>query len=323
MRKRYFFVLLLAGGLLRAQDPGLQGPTSGLLYDAPSQAIRLVLGIPGAAYLGPEVAGGITNACLAPGGEAALVERDGAWYVVTELRGESPVWAPVEDLQSSPRLAVWSADSRAVAFADEEARLIRVIKAGEAGGFALSVDDLPGKVMALTAGPEGRFIYASTMEEERGGWVYRSGEEPGWTLMSPTAGAAKLALSPQGDILYAADPVRGELLEFRQPDQGGAFTPGVITLLEPETPVVALRLSRDGRKLLAARGGEAPRIDVIDLASRELVEQVELDAVPAALERLPGGPHLLLNSRRQAGDLVMILADGPAAFRTYFVPVGE
>mgnify|MGYP005834386709 CR=1 FL=1 len=323
MNKRYFCVLLLAGGLVRAQDPGLQGPTSGLLYDAPSQAIRLVIGIPGAAYLGPEVAGGISSAYVAPGGEAALAERDGAWYVVTALRGESPVWTPVEELQSSPRLAAWSADSRAVVFADDEARLIRVIKAGDAGGFAVSFDDLPGRVVALAAGPEGKSVYAATMEEERGGGIYRSGEQPGWTLMSPTAGAARLAFSPQGDALFAADPARGELLEFRYPEQAGAFAPAVITLPEPEIPFVALQLSRDGRKLLAARGGESPRVDVIDVASHELAEQVELDTAPAVFERLAGGPHLLLNARTQAGDVVMILADRPAAFRAFFVPVGE
>jgi hypothetical protein len=138
-------------------------------------------------------------------------------------------------------------------------------------------------------------------------------------LLASTKGAAALALASAG-TLYAIDTANGVLLRIQPGPEAGTEALGS---LSAGAPAVALQVSRDGRRLLAARGGEEPRIEVFDIASREFSEPVALDSAPASLERIAGGSHLLLNSRSQNGDLIMILTEGPGAFRAFFVPAGE
>lgn len=323
MSRFVFCMLILAGGMAWSQDSGLRGPSSGVLFDAPSQAIRIVNGIPGAAYLGPALVSGIGHAFVAPDGNAALVEQEGAWHLVTALSAESPVWTPLPDVGSAPRLAAWTADSGSAAFLDEQAGQIRILRASDASLSSIETSRLEGSIVALAVSPDARTVYAATAREDGSGAVYRAGEDAQWTMMTATKGAAVLALSAKGDVLYAAERESGDLFEFRQPAGEGGFTPDLHSLAEPGAPILALQVSRDSRKLLVARGGESPSIGVLDLASHEFEGQVELDSPAAAIERLPGGPHLLLNSRSQAGGLIMILTDEPAAFRAFFVPVGE
>lgn len=322
MSRFVFCTLMLAGGAAWSQDAGLRGPASGVMFDAPSHAIRIVNGIPGAAYLGPALVSGAGHAFIAPDGNAALVEQEGAWRLVRNLRGESPAWTPVHGVESVPRFVVWTADSAAAVFLDRQAGLVRILRASDASLTSIETGRLEGGIVALAVSPDARTVYAATAREDESGAVYRSGEDSGWTLMSATKGAAMLALSAKGDVLYAADR-RGEVFEFRQPAGDGGLTPEVYSAGGPETPMLALQVSRDGRKLLVARGGDSPGVGVFDLASREFEGHVELDSPAAMIERLPGGPHLLLNARSQAGDLIMILTEAPAAFRAFFVPVGE
>lgn len=323
MSRLVFPMLIIAGGMAWSQDTGLRGPSSGVLFDAPSHAIRIVTGIPGAAYLGPALISGVGHAFVAPDGNAALVEQEGAWHLVTDLRGENPVWTPAPGMESVPRLAVWTPDSGAAVFLDEQAGQVRILKTSDASFSSIEAGRLEGRIVALAVNPDARTIYAATAREDGSGAVYRSSEDSDWTLMTATKSPAVLALSAKGEVLYAGDRESGELFEFRQPAGEGGFTPNVYSLTDPGSPITALRVSRDGRKLLVARGGDAPEIGVLDLSTHEFESHVELDSPASALERLPGGPHLLLNSRSQAGDLIMILTDGPADFRAFFVPVGE
>jgi dipeptidyl aminopeptidase/acylaminoacyl peptidase len=258
MSRFVFCTLILAGGMAWSQDTGLRGPASGVLFDAPSQAIRIVNGIPGAAYLGPALLSGVGHAFVAPDGNAALVEQEGAWHLVTDLRGESPVWTPAPGLQSVPRLAAWTPDSSAAVFLDQQAGQIRILRTGDASLSSIETARLEGGIVALAVSPDARTVYAATAREDDSGAVYRSGEDSTWTLMTATKGAAVLALSAKGDVLYAGDRQSGELFEFRQPAGDGGFAPEVYSAGGPETPILALQLSRDGRKLLVARGGDSP-----------------------------------------------------------------
>lgn len=323
MSRILYCTLLLAGGTAWSQDTGLRGPASGVLFDAPSHAIRVVNGIPGAAYLGPALVSGAGHAFVAPDGNSALVEQEGAWHVVRNLRGESPSWTPAHGVESVPRLVAWTADSAAAVWLDHQAGQVRILRLSDSSLASVETGRLDGAVVALAISPDARTVYAATAREDETGAIHRSGEDSQWTLMATTRGAAALALSARGDVLYAGVRRSGEVFEFRQPEGEGGLAPEVYAAGGPEQPILALQVSRDGRKLLVARGGDAPGIGILDLASREFESQVELDSPAATIERLPGGPHLLLNSRSQAGGLIMILTDGPAAFRAFFVPVGE
>ena len=73
------FTLTSVAVLLPAEDSTrLTGPTSGLLFDAPSRAIRVVMGVPGAAYLGAALASDLDNGSVSPNGRLAVAMSAGA-----------------------------------------------------------------------------------------------------------------------------------------------------------------------------------------------------------------------------------------------------
>jgi hypothetical protein len=314
--------VFLASTLSWAQDPGLRGPTSGLLFDAPSQAIRPVLGIPGSSHLGAPLITEVECASISPDAWAAVIKREEAWYLVTGLMDDSPEWTEIEGLAQGPKLIKWSADSKAVAWLDGESRAIRVIERNTLDRRVFPIDELPESIISMAVANQGRLVYLSAAGENQTGGIYRAGPEYAWTLLTPTTGAATLALSAEEDLLYAAVLDDGEVVELRNPGQQQDAKPAVFSVLDP-APTLGLYLSHDRRRLLAARGGDSPRIDVIDLQTRDVVGSVELDSSPDGLDRLPGGSHLVLNSRAGAGDPIMILTESASGPRAFFVPVGE
>ena len=72
-----FSLLLVAALGLPAQEGGLGGPVSGLVFDARAGAIRPVLGVPGGAHLGVASASGLSWATAAPSGKLALGFSEG------------------------------------------------------------------------------------------------------------------------------------------------------------------------------------------------------------------------------------------------------
>ena len=66
---------------------GVAGPVTGFVYDTQLGAVRPMLGIPGAAYLGNVVATGLGAASVAPDGSAALaMQQNGKLVLYTGLR---------------------------------------------------------------------------------------------------------------------------------------------------------------------------------------------------------------------------------------------
>ena len=89
--------LLIALGALAVtgwaqSSAGLAGPVTGFVFDAQAGAVRPMLGIPGAAYLGNVVAAGLQAASVSPNGSAALaVQQGGKLVLYSGLRTALPV----------------------------------------------------------------------------------------------------------------------------------------------------------------------------------------------------------------------------------------
>ena len=90
-------ILVMFASLGAAQDgTALSGPVSGFVFDQGAHALRPVLGMPGASYLGAPVLDGLEAAGVSPDGSAALAVKEGALLLVAGLRSAEASAAALE-----------------------------------------------------------------------------------------------------------------------------------------------------------------------------------------------------------------------------------
>ena len=100
--------LQLAGG------GGLTGPVSGLVFDSGTQALRPILGVPGAAHLGAAAASGLDWAEVAPNGRSALGLSGGRLYLL-RVAASGMEWNQLSEEAVPPAMAAWTSASDAAA----------------------------------------------------------------------------------------------------------------------------------------------------------------------------------------------------------------
>src|SRR5260370_40702316 len=90
IRTIMMFGLLAAGPSAWAQSVTMQGPVSGFIFHNPTQTIRPIMGIPGAAYVGAAVFTGVDFAVVAPNGKPAIFRQDGLLSPLLGLATATP-----------------------------------------------------------------------------------------------------------------------------------------------------------------------------------------------------------------------------------------
>ena len=86
------------------------GPVTGFIFDSQTLAIRPMLGIPGAAYIGAPVASQVAAASVSPDGSAAFAMQLGRLVLYTGLRGASPATVTVDNAIAGVDRFAWAAD---------------------------------------------------------------------------------------------------------------------------------------------------------------------------------------------------------------------
>lgn len=130
MRTKAALLLTLAGSASLPRLAGeVRGPIAGVVLDTRSQALRPILGIPGAAVLGPALDAGfpVRVAELADRGRFALAAGDGGLAVVTGLAEDRPAARQVEGGAAADLLALNAEASAAAAYSRAASR-IQVIR---------------------------------------------------------------------------------------------------------------------------------------------------------------------------------------------------
>lgn len=295
-------VAALAGaGVLCAQEQTrLAGPTTGFMYDAPSRAIRVVMGVPGSAYLGRAVASDLDLGSVSPDGRWAVSAGNGELLLIDLASGA------VSRLGAgSAEQIAWNEASTAVAAVrGGVARLYR-LNGGVAEAVALAEFRGNGAPVAVDANA----VYMAG-----DGGVYRVDNESA-KLLAPAGEVSGLTLA--GGTLYAADKTNHQILAI------GNLTgsPEVRLALGAAQGIdepVALGAARDGSRLFVAE--KARTLSAFNPGTGELSSRVELDFDASRLDPV-GGSLYLLRARAADGDTVQLL--DARQMTVYFVPAQD
>ncbi len=308
MKTRIAFLLWLVLAVSAAAQPLLlEGPLTGYLFDARTGSIRPIVGLPGAAYVGDALAGGLEWADIAPAGGVALARKDGVLYAVRGLGRPDPVWNPIENASITPDRAAWSPDAAMALIycsTSGQAQLVRNLLTAPAAGKTWALGPGAG-VLALDS--EARIVAGFD------DGLYLLNAEAASSLLAPLARPRAVLIA--GSRLLAAGQ-GGEILEIE--DYAGH--PKAMALGEIPEPV-GLALASDGRTLYVASRSERA-ILIYDLASRTPMARLALDAEPMTLSPLAAASAFLVRQPVEDSEPLLVLKVAPEP-GIWFVPVGK
>jgi hypothetical protein len=286
----------------------LSGPVSGILFDAKAHALRPMLGVPGASYLGGALVSGIDAAAVSPDGVRALAVADGRLLLVTGFGDGAPQTALLDGAIAAVDRIAWSPDGAFAAVSSSSgasAQLIRDAARNAATGPAI---DVPFALSALAVGTDGEVLAGG----DAGVYLLAAGSAPRQLAAMDRASA----LAVRGSSVYAAAAGSGQvwLIEnYATSPAASIFAGGV------DSPV-GMALAADGKRLFVA-SSEGRMVRVLDTATHATLRQVELDIAPTQLSAFGGRDVWLLNAADGADPLYVATGgDEPAA---WFVPAGR
>jgi hypothetical protein len=307
-----FGVLALSGWA--QTSAGVAGPVTGFIFDAPSGAIRAMLGIPGAAYLGNIVGTGLEIVAVAPDGSAALgVQRTGRLVLYTGLRSSAAQMSKMAGAIQGADLIAWNADaSAAVVYAvgSRQAQIVTGLPNAPAAGPPIDLSNVPGRVTALVF--DGQHILAG-VPGDAGGIFLASASSPAQRIASsPSPSAIALA----GGSLYFADNQSQQIWQI-----GSYATAPAAVLFANDSGVSGpdgLQVSADGQRLLVANAGNQT-LTVYDLTARSVVQSLDLAFTPTRLDRFGDASVFLMNGAGH-GPLYVVRDGGAGKAAVFFVP---
>ena len=301
-----------------AQSIQVGGPITGLVYDTPSKSLRQILGMPGAARLGPPLLS-VDWASVAPDGRTALVLVQGeARLVSTKDIGQDSAGTPVLGLLDTPQFSCWAEDSSSLVLYSAANRALQWVRlSGQAAEAdpAIPLTGIDGDVTAIVADKSS----GVTVVSAAGTGVYLIGPSGSASLLIP-ADASAIAVEPGGQTLWVADRANAQLLQITKV---GPNPESQVLSSDPAklADISTLGLSFDKQRLyLASRATQL--LYQFDRSAALLSEGMALDA-PASLLLPLGRPSLrLLGVRDKLGQPLYLLDEksGPGLF---FVPAGE
>lgn len=306
MRKLLSVLLFLLPPAVVAQvGTRVSGPLSGTVFDRSAGALRHMVGVPGASYLGDVILGGLEAAAVSPDGELALATSEGRLLLVSGLKLGTPSTSVIEALAGDR--FVWSpGGSSAAVYSSRagQAQVLRDLRSNPAAGALIEAGN---SVSALAISDAGDLAVAT----DAGVSLMAAGAAP--RLLAPVSSASALAL--RGRDLFAGAAGQIWLIEnFASSAAASVFVDELGT-------VVGLQISADAKRLFAADATNR-QVRAYDLATRANVGQVELDCVPSELRAFGDRNIWLLNSDTN-GQESLYIATGTGDPAAWFVPSGR
>lgn len=300
MRTSVFISLCLAATAW-GQPGGVNGPTSGYVFDSESRTLRPIRGVAGIAHLGAALVADADAASVSNDGALAVTSRLGSIEIIRGFDSAAPLRVVLAQEPGSVLFAWSGHDLAAVLTA---ARKVLIWRDGPTHAPAsFSISGIDGDIRRALLDGEKLVIAA------KGGlYLVKNGETTRLaTLEEPSA----MILS--GGDLFAADFATGQVLRIRD-YAGSAAIETFATVGQP----VGLQIVR--RNLLVA-SAKTRSVDVFDVATKVQIGSVELDFLPTRMESVGTRPLALLNEGSPGEPLYVL--DSKDSPQVYFVPAGR
>jgi hypothetical protein len=314
--KKIPFTMLAAAFSCMAQEVRFNGLVSGWVADPPTQSIRLIAGLPGAALLGKPLVSDLAWASTSPGGTTAIALRNGETKESVILRGETI--SPIEGaaISEPPQFAAWTADGRTVSLLWTESRTMQVIRIDTDGRAraesTVPIANLPetGAITSAAALPNRLFVAVA------GAGVFRIGPDDGAsaTLLYEGADCRLLAVAPSAERLWTVDGSKQAAVEI--PVGGGDATP-IFSDAELLFDISALQISTD-RKWLYLANATKRKLYRLNLEAHTMADAIDLD-IPATVIQPLLRPSLFLLGTRASNEEPLYIWDESSG-NIYFVP---
>jgi DNA-binding beta-propeller fold protein YncE len=293
------------------------GPVTGFVFDSQTLAIRPMLGIPGAAYIGTPVASQVAAASVSPNGSAAFAIQLGHLVLYTGLRSASPATVTIDGAIAGVDHFAWAADGTTAAVYSSkslQAQILTNLAQTPAAGALIDLSGISGTVAALAF--DGQRIIAGATSTDSGG-IYVAGAQTALERIAPASSPSAIALA--GANLYFADHQSQQIWEV----ESYAKTPAAVLFAADSgiSAPVGLQLSADGQRLYAANAGNQ-KLAIYDVASRSPLQSIDLDFAPTGLDRF-GASSVYLLSSSGPGPLHVLSDGNTAKIAVYFVPAPD
>ena len=299
MRTSVFISLCLAATAW-GQPGGVNGPTSGYVFDSESRTLRPIRGVAGIAHLGAALVADADAASVSNDGTLAVTSRLGSIELIRGFDSAAPLRSVLAQEPGSVLFAWSGHDLAAVLTA---ARKVLIWRDTANAPASLSISGIDGDIRRALLDGEKLVIAA------KGGlYLVRNGATTRLaTLDEPSA----MILS--GGDLFVADFAAGQVLRIRD-YAGSAAIETFAAVAQP----VGLQIVRHNLLVASAK---TRSVDVFDVATRVQVGSVELDFLPTRLESVGTRPLALLNEGSPGEPLYVL--DSKDSPQVYFVPAGR
>lgn len=284
------------------QISSVQGPAERVVYDAPSRAIRKLVGTPGSWWLGAPVAADFDWAVISPDGARGIARRGDALLLVSGWP-ETVVSQPLAAEGSAPEGVAWSPDGRRAWIYSRSANWIEEWtgwpdtprRSAAIRGDSLAGTLPGGSLLSVTPNATGTVVLVGW--SGTGGGLFRWDRE--------AARLDRLLDTPQlGNVVagedgfFALDRVLRQIWSLAGPK---AEVRESFSLGETDDPVGLIYGSRpEGGGVLFLASGRGQSMSVWDPSRRDFVARIALPVEPSSAERYAEGLYLL--RPRAAGE---------------------
>ena len=312
--------LALSNGL-RAQDQPetrvLRGPVIGLVHDRLS-GVRPILGIPGAATLGPAVLAqaGLESVALAPDGDCALaVLARGRQVLVLKNLSSAPS-AAVLDVPAGPARIAFSpsGDAAALYYSDTaRAEVLTGLPGSTSLAWSFDLAGVQGALAALAVSDGGSALLVAAAGEPAPVWL--ASPATGQRYLYATSASPSLTFLSRSEDVVIADASTGDVVLVHDP-KGESRLTMIGGPAEGVSRPVAIAATRDNRRILVANAEPAGVVS-LELAGDKPF-RLACSCAPTTLERMAGGTAFRLNE--SGNGPIWLLDTANSVPRIVFVP---
>jgi len=318
--RRFFLVHAFVFGSVRLLcSQSLSGPVEGFTFDGPTECLRAVNGVPGAATLGPAVLSEVEFGTVAPHLTYGIVFKNRTAMFVSKLGSSHVSTTPLAGVFGQPEAAVWSGDGSEVVLFSRSGKWLQTIS-GLPGSPKVNqhqdLSVLSGLLCDVAIHAPGSEIAVAMCGRQAGAYLSTPGQS--FTPLPRMENPIALDFSADGTELYVIDAGARKLIAIRLSNS----TSEEFVVHGLATPFAIRAVVDSSNKTLLYIASRSDRLLGIYSPSLQKMEKtIRLSFEPTGIQGL-GLASFVVASRVAPGDPLWLFTTVPQP-AVFFVPAWQ